>query len=271
MNNGDDSEMMHQHLVKEHFSQESKVTAWTVSEEGLVSRREHEYVLEQFSWDGKKVLDVGVGGGRFALPISLRGADVYGVDLSLKMLQAVKIGAEKAGVEVGVYQADIDALPFKDESFDIVLSMATIMYFPRPEKALLEMSRVVKPGGHVIIGTNNKLSVAWLGAIHTYLYHILKRKQATYRPYSPWQFRSFFEDTGLEIVQIKGIGLIFPETSIPITKEISIPIFPKLASEWFLKNIEFRFELGKGPLSNFMKYMIAISTKKELNQSMRGW
>jgi SAM-dependent methyltransferase len=97
---------------------------------------------------GLRVLDVATGPGVVACRAASRGASsVVGVDLSPQMVRLA--AAACPGVEFR--QADAEDLPFPDGSFDAVVSSFGIGHFPRPERALAEFVRVLKPEGAVAV------------------------------------------------------------------------------------------------------------------------
>lgn len=100
-----------------------------------------------------RVLDVGCGTGVAAVTAARRGAKVKGLDLSPVLLERAKFNALTAEVEVGFTEGDVEALPFENESFDVVVSQFGHMFAPRPEVAVSEMLRVLKPGGRIAFST----------------------------------------------------------------------------------------------------------------------
>ena len=103
---------------------------------------------------GMDVLDVGTGsGGTVAIPAALRGARVVGSDLTPEHFEHARRRAKEAGVEVEWVEADAEALPFEDESFDRVLSTFGHMFAPRHAVAGAELARVCRPGGVVATTT----------------------------------------------------------------------------------------------------------------------
>jgi ubiquinone/menaquinone biosynthesis C-methylase UbiE len=100
-----------------------------------------------------RVLDVGCGPGDLSIRISQQCHEVQGVDVTPEMIQ---IAEEKAAFEpANVYfqQADACDLPFEDYSFDTVMSVNALQTMIRPEMAIMEMSRVLKPGGELLLIT----------------------------------------------------------------------------------------------------------------------
>lgn len=103
---------------------------------------------------GHLVLDVGTGTGVVAITARGRGAKVTGLDLTPSLLEHAKQSAAVAGMDDVVWQeGDAESLPFQDAAFDVVLSQFGHMFAPRPEVALTEMLRVLKPGGTLAFAT----------------------------------------------------------------------------------------------------------------------
>lgn len=100
------------------------------------------------------VLDVGTGTGVVAITARNRGARVAALDLTPALLEQAKASAALAGHgDIAWHEGDAEALPFADESFDVVLSQFGHMFAPRPEVAVNEMLRVLKPGGTIAFAT----------------------------------------------------------------------------------------------------------------------
>ncbi len=101
----------------------------------------------------EKVLDVGCGTGVVAITAARKGARVKGLDLSPVLIERARFNANLAAVEVEFTEGDAEALPYKDGEFDVVVSQFGHMFAPRPEIAISEMLRVLKPGGRIAFST----------------------------------------------------------------------------------------------------------------------
>lgn len=102
---------------------------------------------------GQDVLDVACGTGVVAVTAARRGARMRGLDLSPVLLSDARKNADMAGVSIEFVEGDVEALPYADGTFDGVLSQFGHMFAPRPEVAVSEMLRVLKPGGRIAFST----------------------------------------------------------------------------------------------------------------------
>ncbi|HKB58640.1 MAG TPA: methyltransferase domain-containing protein [Gallionellaceae bacterium] len=103
---------------------------------------------------GQAVLDVGTGTGVVAITARSAGATVSGLDLTPSLLAQARENAAVVGHrDIVWHEGDAEALPFHDGEFDVVLSQFGHMFAPRPEVAIGEMLRVLKPGGLIAFAT----------------------------------------------------------------------------------------------------------------------
>jgi len=102
----------------------------------------------------EKVLDVACGTGVAAITAARRGAIVSGLDLTPALLDHARENEKIAGCgPIDWMEGDAERLPYPDASFDVVLSQFGHMFAPRPDVALSEMRRVLKPGGRMAFAT----------------------------------------------------------------------------------------------------------------------
>jgi SAM-dependent methyltransferase len=102
---------------------------------------------------GQQVLDVACGTGVVALTAARLGAKVQGIDLTPELVQHAVENAALAKLEAMFQEGDVEALPFPDATFDVVVSQFGHMFAPRPNVAIAEMLRVLKPGGTIAFST----------------------------------------------------------------------------------------------------------------------
>lgn len=116
----------------------------------------------------KKILDLGCGSGIYAKILKRRGAVVYGIDISPKMIELAKKNVKGVDFRVGtVYK-----LPYDSETFDIVLASLVVHYFANLNKAFKEIRRVLKKNGIFIFSSDNPV---------LHIAHRLKGKPRKYR------------------------------------------------------------------------------------------
>jgi ubiquinone/menaquinone biosynthesis C-methylase UbiE len=96
---------------------------------------------------GSKVLDVAAGNGNVSLAAARRWCDVTSTDYVPALLEAGRRRAEADGLSIRFQQADVESLPFPDESFDVVLSSFGVMFTPNHARAAGELLRVCRAGG----------------------------------------------------------------------------------------------------------------------------
>jgi SAM-dependent methyltransferase len=96
---------------------------------------------------GMKVLDVGCGTGNQSIPAARAGAAVTGVDIAPNLLAQAQARAQEEKLNIHFQEADVEALPFGEGEFDVVMSMFAAMFAPRPKVAAAEMLRVCRAGG----------------------------------------------------------------------------------------------------------------------------
>jgi SAM-dependent methyltransferase len=111
------------------------------------SARLHEYAR----FNGKRVLDVGCGNGYVLSRYAQAGAMTTGVDLTDAAVDLCRRRFEYLGLEGEFRQANAEALPFSDETFDCVTSMGVLHHTPDTAAAVAEVFRVLKPGGRLIV------------------------------------------------------------------------------------------------------------------------
>ena len=140
-----------------------------------------------------RVLDAGIGTGAMSEALAsqaVRAVDLHGVDLSEKMLVQARHRLESQVGSLTLRAADLDALPYPDGAFDMVLAAHVIEHLVEPDRALREISRVLKPGG-VVVAVVTRASMA--GALIQLMWR-------THRV-EPARARAWFKQAGLVSVE----------------------------------------------------------------------
>lgn len=98
---------------------------------------------------GSRLLDVACGSGQLALMAAKDGIEVTGVDIASNLVERARARAQAEGLKARFEEADAEALPFDDASFDVVTSLIGAMFAPRPQQVAQELLRVCMPGGTI--------------------------------------------------------------------------------------------------------------------------
>lgn len=106
-----------------------------------------------------KILDEGCGTGRYTISLSMLGfKKIVGLDFSKKLLKIARKNAKKYKCKCRFIKGDIRELPFKKESFDIVLSAGIVEHVPETQQCIKEIARVLRQRGYLIIHVPHRIS-----------------------------------------------------------------------------------------------------------------
>ncbi len=103
------------------------------------------------SLTGKRVLEIGVGPGNLLLRLSKKGYTVTGIELSKDMAYEARRKVSEAGFNVDILNCSVEKMPFKDETFDDIVLTFVLAEIEDLDKTIIEMKRVLKKSGKVII------------------------------------------------------------------------------------------------------------------------
>ncbi|MBU1044136.1 MAG: class I SAM-dependent methyltransferase [Candidatus Omnitrophica bacterium] len=152
----------------------------------------------------KLVLDAGSGTGWFSREAEKLGGRIISLDMGIELLKKVKQKCQSDAVA-----GDVLDLPFKKDIFDVLISTEVIEHTVDPKRAVMEMCRVLKPGGKLILTTPN---IIWIFAV--WLANLLKLRP--YKGYENWVSRAalkkWLDANGLKVEIIRGFHL-FPFVS----------------------------------------------------------
>lgn len=159
---------------------------------------------------GKRVLDVGCGGGILADSMARKGAEVLGIDLADKALRVAQLHALEAQTsniqyrEVSVEQLALE----QPASFDVVTCMEMLEHVPDPGSVVRACSELVKPGGWVFFSTINRNATSFVLAIvgAEYVLNMLPRGTHEYaKMIRPSELASSCRNAGLDVQYTKGL------------------------------------------------------------------
>jgi 2-polyprenyl-6-hydroxyphenyl methylase/3-demethylubiquinone-9 3-methyltransferase len=169
-----------------------------------------DWIAQRAQLHGRTVLDVGCGGGILAEAMAQRGANVLGIDLSVKPLKVARLHAMESGVSGLDYrEVAVEALAAeRPASFDTVTCMEMLEHVPDPSSVAAACARLVKPGGMVFFSTLNRNAKAFLFAI-VGAEHVLKLLPKGTHEYAkfirPSELSGFARQAGLETLELVGM------------------------------------------------------------------
>lgn len=160
--------------------------------------------------DGKRVLDVGCGGGILSESMAAKGADVTGIDLGEKALKVAQLHSLETGIKIDYRLLSVEALADEmPQSFDVVTCMEMLEHVPDPAAVIEACARLVRPGGHVFFSTINRNPKAYLFAVigAEYVLNMLPRGTHQYEKFiKPSELSSWARRSGLMISGLKGMS-----------------------------------------------------------------
>ena len=169
-----------------------------------------DWIDQHAQLSGKKVVDVGCGGGILAESMAKRGANVLGIDLADKPLKVAQLHAWEAGVANLQYRSvAVEALAAEQPAqFDVVTCMEMLEHVPDPASVIRACAQLAKPGGWVFFSTINRNPKAFLFAIvgAEYVLNLLPRGTHEYARFlRPAELTAWCRDAGLDPMAMKGL------------------------------------------------------------------
>ncbi len=179
-----------------------------------------EWIAARAPLAGKRVLDIGCGGGILTEAMARKGANVTGIDLSDKALKVADLHGLESGVSVHYEKISAEDIALREPAgFDVVTCMEMLEHVPDPAAIVRACSQLVKPGGQVFFSTINRNPKAYLFAVigAEYILRLLPRGTHDFAKFiTPAELGQFIRNAGLEVDAIKGL------TYNPLTRIYSL-------------------------------------------------
>ena len=158
---------------------------------------------------GKRILDVGCGGGILAEAMAAKGAQVIGIDLAEKPLKVAMLHRLESGSPVEYRHVAVETIAAEmPESFDVVTCMEMLEHVPDPSSVVAACARLCKPGGWVVFSTINRNAKSFLFAIvgAEYVLRLLPRGTHEYARFiTPSELARDCRGAGLSVADITGM------------------------------------------------------------------
>ncbi|MBL3598629.1 MAG: bifunctional 2-polyprenyl-6-hydroxyphenol methylase/3-demethylubiquinol 3-O-methyltransferase UbiG [gamma proteobacterium endosymbiont of Lamellibrachia anaximandri] len=167
------------------------------------------YIDDIASLSGKRVLDVGCGGGILSESMAAKGAGVTGIDMGEAPLQVARLHLLETGLEVNYERIPVERLAAEQPaSFDVVTCMEMLEHVPNPASVVNACATLVKPGGHLFFSTLNRNPKSYLFAIvgAEYLLRLLPRGTHDFSKFiRPSELDRWIRGAGLETKDMTGL------------------------------------------------------------------
>ena len=175
---------------------------------------------------GKRVLDVGCGGGILTESMAAKGALVTGIDLGEKPLKVARLHQLESKLEIDYRLVSAEALAQESpNSFDVVTCMEMLEHVPDPAGTVKACSQMVKPGGHVFFSTLNRNIKSYLFAVlgAEYILNLLPKGTHDYAKFiKPSELSKWCRQSGLEVRDMRGMSYNPVTQTYRLSSDVSV-------------------------------------------------
>jgi len=169
-----------------------------------------EWINARVPLAGKKVIDIGCGGGILSESMARKGADVTGIDLGEKPLKVADLHSLESGVPVRYKLIAAEDMAAQEPGqYDVVTCMEMLEHVPDPGAIVRAAAALVKPGGHVFFSTLNRNPKSYLFAIigAEYVLRMLPKGTHDYAKFiTPSELAQYVRSAGLETQGLRGLS-----------------------------------------------------------------
>ena len=179
-----------------------------------------DYIDRIAGLQGKRVLDVGCGGGLLTEGMAARGADVTGVDMGKAPLTVARLHQHESGLDIDYRQATAEQLASEETAgFDVVTCLEMLEHTPDPAAVIDACARLVRDDGYIFLSTINRNPKSWLFAVigAEYVLNLLPKGTHEYAKFiRPSEMEAWSRAAGLSLEDLTGMSYN------PLTRDYSL-------------------------------------------------
>ncbi|MGO3344080.1 MAG: bifunctional 2-polyprenyl-6-hydroxyphenol methylase/3-demethylubiquinol 3-O-methyltransferase UbiG [Marinomonas sp.] len=168
------------------------------------------YINERAQLSGKKVIDIGCGGGILSEAMSALGAHVKGIDMGEAPLAVARLHLEESKLDIDYEKITAEEIADREAgTYDVVTCLEMLEHVPDPASVIKACMSLVKPGGHVFFSTINRNPKAYLFAIvgAEYILKMLPKGTHDYAKFiQPAELNNYARNVGLEVSHMTGLN-----------------------------------------------------------------
>jgi 2-polyprenyl-6-hydroxyphenyl methylase/3-demethylubiquinone-9 3-methyltransferase len=185
-----------------------------------------DWIMEKVALAGKKVIDVGCGGGILAESMAQQGAEVTGIDINQEAISVANLHKIESHLAINYYllTAEQAAADFQAK-YDVVTCLEMLEHVPEPASVIQACADLIKPGGHLFFSTVNRNVKSYLSAIvgAEYLLKLLPKGTHDYRKcIRPSELAAWAREVGLTLVDIVGISYHCVTQEFKLSADVSV-------------------------------------------------
>jgi len=185
-----------------------------------------QFVAERTALAGRRVLDVGCGGGLLAEALARAGAEVTAIDLAPGMIEVARLHAAESALRIDYRVAAAEELArAMPQQFDVLTCMEMLEHVPEPAAMIATLARLVRPGGAVFVSTLNRNLRSFLLAIvgAEYLFGLIPRGTHEYeRLIRPAELARWARAAGLTLRELAGIDFNPFTARVALSRDVAV-------------------------------------------------
>lgn len=208
--------MKHENVDKEELAKFAQVAAHWWDPQGELKTLHHinpirlDYIASKVNLSGKKVIDIGCGGGLLSEGMAKLGAEVTGLDMNKSLIEVAKLHQYESGTKVEYIQNTAEALAQERKAqYDVVTCLEMLEHVPHPDSIVKACIDLLKPGGHVFFSTLNRHPKAYLFAVLAaeYILNIIPKNTHDYAKFiRPSELTQWTKHAGGQPQELKGLS-----------------------------------------------------------------